>query len=120
MVYVDTSVIVKLYIKEEYSQESSNWLKENNEAIPLTSFHELELINAIQLKQFRAEITPDETRMILSRLETHENNGIYYRPQLDWTAMFVHALDMSKKHSAIIGFRSLDILQLYLLAPTGF
>jgi len=39
----------KLYIKGEYSQESSNWLKENNEVIPLTSFHELELINAIHL-----------------------------------------------------------------------
>ncbi|MGD8442376.1 MAG: hypothetical protein PVI94_02700, partial [Desulfobacterales bacterium] len=64
MVYVDTSVIVKLYIKEEYSQESSSWLKENDEAIPLTSFHELELINAIHLKQFRTEITLEKTRLI--------------------------------------------------------
>ena len=110
MVYVDTSVIVKLYIKEDYSQESSNWLKENDEAIPLTSFHDLELINAIQLKQFRAEITSDETRLILSRFEEHENSGIYYRPQLDWAAVFIHAIDLSKKHSTIIGSRSLDIL----------
>ena len=110
MVYVDTSVIVKLYIKEEFSQESSNWLKENNEAIPLTSFHELELINAIHLKQFRGEITSDETRLILSRFEEHEKSGIYYRPQLDWSAMFIHAIDLSKKHSASIGSRSLDIL----------
>jgi predicted nucleic acid-binding protein len=107
---VDTSVIVKLYIKEEFSQESSNWLKENNEAIPLTSFHELELINAIHLKQFRGEITSDETRLILSRFEEHEKSGIYYRPQLDWSAMFIHAIDLSKKHSASIGSRSLDIL----------
>ena len=110
MVYVDTSVIVKLYIKEEYSQESSNWLKENNEAIPLTSFHELELINAIHLKQFRAEITSDETRLILSRFEEHEKSGIYYRPQLDWSDIFINAIDLSKKHSASIGSRSLDIL----------
>jgi len=110
VVYVDTSVIVKLYIKEEYSQESSNWLKENNEAIPLTSFHELELINAVHLKQFRAEITLDETRLILSRFEEHEKSGIYYRPQLDWSAIFIHAIDLSKKHSASIGSRSLDII----------
>jgi len=110
VVYVDTSVIVKLYIKEEYSQESSNWLKENNEAIPLTSFHELELINAIHLKQFRAEVTSDETHLILSRFEEHEKSGIYYRPQLDWSAIFIHAIDLSKKHSASIGSRSLDIL----------
>ena len=110
MVYVDTSVIVKLYIKEEYSQESSNWLKENNEAIPLTSFHELELINAIHLKQFRTEITLEKTRMIMARFEEHEKSGIYYRPQLDWSDIFIHAIDLSKKHSSSIGSRSLDIL----------
>jgi predicted nucleic acid-binding protein len=110
VVYVDTSVIVKLYIKEEYSRDASNWLKENNEALPLTSFHELELINAIHLKQFRTEITLDESRLIMSRFEEHEKSGIYYRPQLDWSAIFIHAIDLSKKHSASIGSRSLDIL----------
>ena len=110
MVYVDTSVIVKLYFKEEYSRDTSNWLRKNNEAIPLTSFHELELIHAIHLKQFRTEITPDETRQIMSRFEEHEISGIYYRPQLAWSAIFIHAIDLSKKHSANIGSRSLDIL----------
>jgi len=110
VVYVDTSVIVKLYIKEEHSRYTSNWLKKNNEAIPLTSFHELELINAIHLKQFRTEITLDESRLIISRLEEHEISGVYYRPQLDWSAIFIHAIDLSKKHSASIGSRSLDIL----------
>ena len=110
MVYVDTSLIVKLYIREEFSRDASAWLKKNNEAIPLTSFHELELINAIHLKQFRTEITADETRLIMSRFEEHETSGIYYRPQLDWSTIFSHAIDLSKKHSASIGSRSLDIL----------
>ena len=110
MVYVDTSVIVKLYVKEEYSRDASDWLRKNNEAIPLTSFHELEFINAIHLKQFRTEITLDESRLIMSRFEEHEKSGVYYRPQLDWSAIFIHAIDLSKKHSASIGSRSLDIL----------
>jgi predicted nucleic acid-binding protein len=107
---VDTSVIVKLYIKEEYSQELSSWLKENDEAIPLTSFHELELINAIHLKQFRTEITLEKTRLIMKRFEEHEKSGIYYRPQLDWSDIFIHAIDLSKNHSSSIGSRALDIL----------
>ena len=110
MVYVDTSIIVKLYIKEKYSQEASSWLKENNEAIPLTSFHELEFTNAIHLKQFRTEITPEKIRLILSRFEEHEKGGIYYRPQLDWSAIFINAIDLSEKHSSGIGSRALDIL----------
>jgi predicted nucleic acid-binding protein len=106
---VDTSVIVKLYIREDFSRDASVWLKKNNEAIPLTSLHELEFINAIHLKQFRAEINPDEIRLIMSRFEEHETSGIYYRPQLDWPAIFSHAIELSKKHSANIGSRSLDI-----------
>ena len=112
MVYVDTSVIVKLYIREELSRETSNWLKRNNEAIPLTRFHELEFINAIQLKQFRSEIADEETLRIMTRFKEHEKKGIFYRPQLDWSDIFNYAVDLSKMHSAINGARSLDILHI--------
>ncbi|MGB5420544.1 MAG: type II toxin-antitoxin system VapC family toxin [Desulfobacterales bacterium] len=110
MVYVDTSIIVKLYIKEKYSRNASNWLKENNEAVPLTSFHELEFINAIHLKLFRIETTPQTIRQIMARFDEHEKKGIYYRPPLDWSAVFIHAIDLSKTHSASLGSRALDIL----------
>jgi predicted nucleic acid-binding protein len=94
------------------SREASNWLKRNNQAIPLTRFHELEFTNAIQLKQFRSEITGDETLVITTRFREHENKGIFYRPQLDWSELFNYAVDLSKKHTAMIGARSLDILHI--------
>ena len=110
MIYVDTSVMVKLYIKEDYSHEASDWLKANNEALPLTRFHELEFINAIQLKQFRNEIPAEEAIQIISKLDEHEKKGIYFRPLLDWSAVFNNAINLSKNHSSITGSRSLDIL----------
>ncbi|UCF92138.1 MAG: type II toxin-antitoxin system VapC family toxin [Desulfobacterales bacterium] len=110
MVYVDTSVIVKLYFQEEYSREAADWLKENNEAIPLTSLHELEFTNAIHLKRFRSEITMAETRLVMSKFDEHEKKGIFYRPHLDWPGIFDHAIDLAKKHSGTTGSRSLDIL----------
>jgi len=110
VVYVDTSIIVKLYIKEKYSRNASSWLKANNEAIPLTSFHELEFINAIHLKLFRNETTPQIIRQIRASFEEHEKKGIYYRPPLDWPAVFTRAVELSKKYSARLGARALDIL----------
>lgn len=110
MLYLDTSVIVKLYIKEEHSLDISNWLKENNEAIPLTNFHDLEFNNAINQKQFRSEITGAEARLILSRFYDHEVKGIFYRPQLDWTDIFECAIHLSKRYTGSTGSRSLDIL----------
>jgi predicted nucleic acid-binding protein len=110
MLYVDTSVIVKLYVKEKHSLDASNWLKENNEAIPLTVFHELEFNNAINLKEFRGEITRDKTRLITARFADHESKGIYYRPQISWADTFKYAVDLSRRHSRKTGSRALDIL----------
>ena len=110
MVYVDTSAILKLYIKEKYSLEISEWLIKNNEPILLTNFHELEFINAINLKHYRGEITRNTIRRIISKFTDHENSGIFFRPALNWTEIYKNAIDLSEKYTEKIGSRSLDIL----------
>ena len=112
MVYADTSVIIKLYIKEKLSSDVSDWIRKNNEAIPLTRFHDLEFTNAIHSKRFRSEITEKETQYILQKLDEHEKRGVYYRPSLEWTDIFESAVDLSNKHTGQIGVRSLDILHI--------
>jgi len=110
MLYVDTSVIVKLFVKEEHSLDASNWLRKNNEAIPLTVFHELEFNNAINLKEYRSEISADETRLIMARFAEHESKGVFYRPQISWADSFKYAVDLSRKHTKKTGSRAFDIL----------
>ena len=110
MRYVDTSVIVKLYIKEDLSFEVSHWIRANNEALPLTTFHELEFKNALYLKQFRAEITDDQIRIILFKLDEHHKRGVYFRPLLNWTDTMNLALDLARIHTPKTGARSLDII----------
>ena len=110
MLYVDTSAVVKLYVDEKDSRKVSHWLKQNDEAIPWTAFHELEFTNALHLKEFRGEITPDESRLIRARFTEHEQRGVYYSPGLDWAEVFGRAVDLSAKHTIKTGSRSLDIL----------
>ena len=59
MIYLDTSAIVKLYIREPETPVLSQWLQNNNQAIPLTRLHDLEFTNALNLKAFRREITTE-------------------------------------------------------------
>lgn len=110
MRYVDTSVIVKLYIKENLSLEVSNWIRSQKGAIPLTAFHELEFKNALYLKQFRAEISEVQIQQVLSKFEDYQNREIYYRPPVDWANTMVLAIDLSRDHTQKTGARSLDIL----------
>jgi predicted nucleic acid-binding protein len=110
MVYIDTSVLVKLYVREQYSLEASKWIQENNEAIPLTRFHELEFMNAIQLKGFRSEIHVDQVKWVLSKFEEHSKNGIYFHPVISWAETWHNAVNLSAAHTWDLGSRSLDIL----------
>lgn len=114
MVYVDTSVLVKLYVREQYSREAANWLKTNNEAVPKTTLHELEFTNAVHLKQFRNEMTRQEAALITERFNQHETRGVYYRPRIDWSDVFFRSMDISNKQTRHIGCRSLDIIHIAL------
>ncbi|MFW6332613.1 MAG: type II toxin-antitoxin system VapC family toxin [Thermodesulfobacteriota bacterium] len=110
MLYVDTSAIVKLYVREALSMEISEFLRENDQALPLTRFHELEFSNALHLKTFRAELSEAETMEILSRFKSHEESGIYFRPLLTWSYIFDLAVNLSSRHTKTLGARSLDVL----------
>lgn len=110
MLYIDTSVIVKLYVKETHSYDVSRWIKKNNEPIPLTGIHELEFVNAISLKRYRHEVSGDDMHRIMTRFTEHELRGIYYRPHIDWADILYNAVGLSKTHTQKTGSRSLDIL----------
>ena len=109
MIYVDTSVIVKLYIREKYSRKVSKWIRGNNEAIPLTNFHELEFANALYLKQFRREISNNQVRHVLTEFDDHRGIGVYYHPQIDWAETLGYALDLAQNYTSQTGSRTLDI-----------
>jgi predicted nucleic acid-binding protein len=110
MVYIDTSVIVKLYAREEHSYNISKWIIKNDKAILLTMFHELEITNAIQLKGFRSDIDADQAAWILSTFENHKKKGVYYHPAINWAETWTTAIDLSRKHTYQLGSRSLDIM----------
>ncbi len=119
MIYVDTSVIVKLYVREEFSRKVSDWIRSTNEPIPLTPLHELELINSVKLKCFRNEMSRDEAEIILSNVGKHGRMGVFYRPQISWADSLVLAMELSMKHAENIGCRSLDIMHVAMALSIG-
>lgn len=119
MVYVDTSAIVKLYVREQYSREVSEWVRRRNESIPLTSLHELELINAVKLKCFRKEMSRRQSESILTKFGKHEKLGVFHRPPINWADMFSLALRLSGEHTPNTGSRALDIMHVAMALSLG-
>jgi predicted nucleic acid-binding protein len=110
MRYVDTSIIVKLYVRETRSAEAATLVTSGHEAIPLTLFHQLEFANALRLKQFRGEADAGQIRRIFDRLQTHLDRGVYFCPELDWHEALRQAEHLSQTHTRRIGTRTLDLV----------
>lgn len=85
----------------------------------MTALHDLELIKAIELKEFRNEISKAEVTSVLKRVNEHEAKRICYRLKTDWVRIFSIAIDLSKQHTGKIGSRSLDIIHVACALSIG-
>lgn len=111
-VYIDTSALVKLYYPEKESEVLAAWIKQKNQPILFSSFHELELKNAFALKVFRNELTSAQQKAIYSVIDTDISKGVLFRISLDWGAVFIEAIELIKSHTHEIGSRSFDIFHI--------
>jgi predicted nucleic acid-binding protein len=84
---------------------------------------ELELTNAMELRVFRGEITRAEAGAALLKLASHVEQGVFRAVQ---TPAGAHetARSLSRRHTATLGARTLDILHvamaLELRAPAFY
>ena len=123
MIYWDTSVIIKLYFREEDSGLVVDTAKKFDCSIPITLLHELEIANALELKRFRRELTSAQLSRAVSVINRHEDEGIFHRPIIEMPDIFRLAMDFSRRFTHITGSRSLDILHVAaasILEAKGF
>ncbi len=108
--YIDSSVLVKLYYPEPESKEFAEWMTKQNHPILFTQFHELEMTNAFALKVFRNEISDESFNAFREIIEKDKAAGILEVINPDWSEVLLEALKISKRNSYAIGVRSLDII----------
>lgn len=108
--YLDTAVLLKLYIREANSEEAIALVQAAPPPLPFSHLHRLEIKNAIHLKTGRKEITPAEARTGLALLQHDLDSGLLHAPPSDLAASFNLAEDLATRHAAATLARSLDIL----------
>ena len=66
--YYDSGVLVKLYVREEFSDAVARFLTERREAVVINDLHEIEMRNALRLKRFREEIDDEQLAASMAML----------------------------------------------------
>jgi len=110
--YIDSSVLVKLYYPEPESKQFAEWIIKQKQPILFTQFHELEMVNAFALKVFRKEISEESFNAFQEIIKKDKGAGILEVINPDWSEVLQEAIKISKRNSSVIGTRSLDIIHI--------
>ena len=108
MTYLDTGCLVKLYYPEPDSAKVIALIQ--GKAVYYTPLHELETVNALQLKVFTNSATPAQVTAARALVDADLKAGVLVSANGEWLAIFQEAATLAGQHSAQIGCRSLDVL----------
>jgi predicted nucleic acid-binding protein len=106
--YLDTGCFVKLYYPEPESGQVIALLQ--GKPISFTPLHELEFVNALQLKIFTKSATTAQVNAARALVEADLQSGVLVSAANEWKDIFQNAAKLAEHHSASIGCRSLDVL----------
>lgn len=107
--YIDSAIFVKAFVLEEDSASAVALLERIGEPFAYSHLHEIEVPNAIRLKQFRREITKAQATAAIRIFKAEVDAGRFARIDYDLGTVFMRAEALSVKFSGEIGTRSLDL-----------
>ena len=131
--YIDSAIIVKLYVQEPNSQEAVAFVSAEPAPYPLTPWQDVEVRTAMRFKAFRGEITADELRAALAAFDEDIRLGRWQKPyETAWSwelageattdamqellkssrpaRIWELTSELSARHAAQVGCRTLDLI----------
>jgi predicted nucleic acid-binding protein len=109
MLYLDTSALLKLYLREQGSEWVQEQVAAQSDPLPVWELQEAELTNALRLKVFWRDITATQAEGQLAHFRSRKERSQYVFPHLDRAALMERFRQLSL-HSMKIGTRTLDVM----------
>lgn len=107
--YADTSFLVSLYVLDANSEPAVLQMKNAQLPVLLTLFGELELVNAVRLRQFRREISASNAVAASTLFTKDVEAGIFNIAALS-PGTFDLAKRLARTQTPQFGTRTLDVL----------
>lgn len=122
MIYLDTSAFIKLYIREDGSEQVNELVTGQDDPLPVWDLLEAELTNALRLKVFWKELRSEDSDRLIDLFHQRKQKGHYHVPELDRIAMMETFARLAKE-TPKLGCRTFDILHVACalqFSPTQF
>ncbi|MCX6865211.1 MAG: type II toxin-antitoxin system VapC family toxin [Verrucomicrobia bacterium] len=108
MLYLDTSALLKLYIREQGSEAVQARVASQDFPLPIWEIQEAELINALRLKVFWKEIAPEQAVTQIELFQKRRRQGFYLFPEIERNDLMNTFRQLSAE-TPRLGCRTMDI-----------
>lgn len=108
-IYADTSFLISLYSLDANSAVAVQTMQGSNGERYITVLGELEVVNALQLRVFRKELSTSQARSSVDDFAKDMRDGVFLlRPLSD--QVFARAHHLAQETTARLGTRTADLL----------
>jgi predicted nucleic acid-binding protein len=107
--YADTSFLASLYVLDASSTLAAGRMKRAKLPVLITSFGELELINAVALRLFRKELSASQGKAAHALIRKDLEDGVLMVNALPASA-FERAKQIARRQTPRLGARTFDVL----------
>lgn len=115
---MDTSFLVSLYSADANSAASVRIMRTASGLLFITTFAELEVVNALGLRVFRNEVSPHQAQASLNGFEQDLRAGVFQlKPFPD--NVFSRARQLSRQTTPWLGTRTADLLHVAAALELG-
>ncbi len=117
-IYVDASFLVSTYSVDANTGTATRMLSVLREALLITTFGELEFVNALNLRVFRNEISALEAESSKRVFDNDLHSGLFQLKSLP-EHVFLRARQVSEQTAARVGTRTSDLLHIAAALELG-
>jgi predicted nucleic acid-binding protein len=117
-VYADASFLVSLYSPDANSSAASRIMQASTGDRYVTVFGELEVMNALELRIFRKELSASQVQLSMKNFEKDLRDGILQLRPLS-EQVFERARQLSRQTTARLGTRTADLLHVAAAVELG-
>jgi len=117
--YADSSFLVSLHRADASHDAATSFLERTALSLAFTPLHRIEVRNALRNAAASGAMTAPECRLAFRQIEDDLREGLLIHTPLDWADVFRRADDLSEKHAATDGQRTIDLLHVALALECG-
>ena len=117
--YADRSFLVSIYLQDGNQVAAHAFMARHSPVLAFLPLHRVELRNALRFAKVQGLITAQERRAAFKQIEQDLRDGLLLLVTVAWSDICRRADELSEKHMAKNGQRTIDLLHVAAAIESG-